>query len=465
MKKGFTLIELLAVIVILAIIALIATPIVLDIIEDSKNSSRKRSQELYVESLNQAVARKQLNGEILSDGVYSIKELEATIKGEIPEDGYVYIKDGTVTQYHLRYKSGVVQYNLNKIELEKDILSNTDPFSISAVTLSFDETLEINFYVKKTEMDKYSDAYILIENKEKFDSTSPKQEFLKEYSEKGEYYVFTYTAICFEEFTNEQTVTLIGKSNNVEKKTQIEYNVSDYINNIIIKADTSDRSKKILVALVDFASSTQTLFKYRSDNLVKIKNPENLAYKSSYGILNEEAINLLNNLDQLSADIQNLDNAPEAFSGSIQNYDFVVSNSFSIIDAIGYNVAETKKISGVLYFSKDSYDRMMANGVDYNLMTVDSKYVKKIININTFEDKYSLADEGDLYILFNYRFNLSNAKEQIYRRTYYKDGNSYRYSDVKIVSLAHILKTKLDTVTDETKKATFTNMANLIALL
>ena len=33
MKKGFTLIELLAVIVILAIIALIATPIVLEIIE------------------------------------------------------------------------------------------------------------------------------------------------------------------------------------------------------------------------------------------------------------------------------------------------------------------------------------------------------------------------------------------------------------------------------------------------
>ena len=38
-KKGFTLIELLAVIVILAIIALIATPIVINIIEDSKKNS------------------------------------------------------------------------------------------------------------------------------------------------------------------------------------------------------------------------------------------------------------------------------------------------------------------------------------------------------------------------------------------------------------------------------------------
>ena len=45
MKKGFTLIELLAVIVILAIIALIATPIVLDIITDSKAAAKERSIE------------------------------------------------------------------------------------------------------------------------------------------------------------------------------------------------------------------------------------------------------------------------------------------------------------------------------------------------------------------------------------------------------------------------------------
>jgi len=40
-KKGFTLVELLAVIVILAIIALIAVPITLNVLEDSKKSSIK----------------------------------------------------------------------------------------------------------------------------------------------------------------------------------------------------------------------------------------------------------------------------------------------------------------------------------------------------------------------------------------------------------------------------------------
>ena len=45
-NKGFTLIELLAVIVILAIIALIATPIILGIINDAREQAKRRSAEL-----------------------------------------------------------------------------------------------------------------------------------------------------------------------------------------------------------------------------------------------------------------------------------------------------------------------------------------------------------------------------------------------------------------------------------
>ena len=55
-NKGFTLIELLAVIVILAIIALIATPIILGIINDSKKQSGERSAELYLDAAKKAIA-------------------------------------------------------------------------------------------------------------------------------------------------------------------------------------------------------------------------------------------------------------------------------------------------------------------------------------------------------------------------------------------------------------------------
>ena len=43
-KKGFTLIELLAVIVVLAIIALIATPIVMNTIKNAKKGAAKEQQ-------------------------------------------------------------------------------------------------------------------------------------------------------------------------------------------------------------------------------------------------------------------------------------------------------------------------------------------------------------------------------------------------------------------------------------
>ena len=43
MKKGFTLIELLAVIIILAVIALIATPVVLNVVEEAKVKADRNS--------------------------------------------------------------------------------------------------------------------------------------------------------------------------------------------------------------------------------------------------------------------------------------------------------------------------------------------------------------------------------------------------------------------------------------
>ena len=72
MKRGFTLIELLAVIVILAIIALIATPIVLNIINETKESASLRSAEMYLDSVEQSIARSMLQNKYITDGTYNI---------------------------------------------------------------------------------------------------------------------------------------------------------------------------------------------------------------------------------------------------------------------------------------------------------------------------------------------------------------------------------------------------------
>ena len=60
-KKGFTLIELLAVIVILAIIALIVTPIVSNIIASARNSANARSVEGHIDNIEYAIISKAFN--------------------------------------------------------------------------------------------------------------------------------------------------------------------------------------------------------------------------------------------------------------------------------------------------------------------------------------------------------------------------------------------------------------------
>ena len=52
MKKGFTLVELLAVIIILAVVALIATPIVLDVIEDARISTGRSEANIIYNGIN-----------------------------------------------------------------------------------------------------------------------------------------------------------------------------------------------------------------------------------------------------------------------------------------------------------------------------------------------------------------------------------------------------------------------------
>ena len=71
-QKGFTLVELLAVIVILAIIALIATPIILGIIKDTKEKANQRSLEMYEDAIKNALVME--NKETKAGRYYSKKE-------------------------------------------------------------------------------------------------------------------------------------------------------------------------------------------------------------------------------------------------------------------------------------------------------------------------------------------------------------------------------------------------------
>ena len=59
-KKGFTLIELLAVIIILAIVALIATPIILNVIEDARISAGRSEANMILGGINNYCASEEM---------------------------------------------------------------------------------------------------------------------------------------------------------------------------------------------------------------------------------------------------------------------------------------------------------------------------------------------------------------------------------------------------------------------
>ena len=100
-KKGFTLIELIAVLVIMAIIALIVTPLVMSIIRKARISADKRSIDAYGRSIELAIA-----GYLMDNGSFptSIEQLTIEYTGEevlcattqLNEDSSVYLAGCTV---------------------------------------------------------------------------------------------------------------------------------------------------------------------------------------------------------------------------------------------------------------------------------------------------------------------------------------------------------------------------------
>lgn len=89
-KKGFTLIELIGVLVVIAVISIIATPLVMNIIRNSKESSRKRSIDNYGKAIELAVTSYLLdNGKFPTD----VSQLNIEYSGSKVECGVEYIND------------------------------------------------------------------------------------------------------------------------------------------------------------------------------------------------------------------------------------------------------------------------------------------------------------------------------------------------------------------------------------
>ncbi len=134
-RKGFTLIELLAVIVVLAIIALIATPIVMNTIKNAKKGAAERTADNYIKQVETTIAEKKLENNPLTDGPYTIDEngnltgngltesVTIDMSGTKPSGGTVKISNGLVSKEGTKLVVG--DYN---VKYKDDKLTASEPY-------------------------------------------------------------------------------------------------------------------------------------------------------------------------------------------------------------------------------------------------------------------------------------------------------------------------------------------------
>ena len=126
-EKGFTLIELLAVIVILAVIALIVTPMVMSTINSAREGAAKSSAGEFSHAVETKLAVSAMNGADLANGIYSV------VAGNIQNSGgTVLVSD--IAQ-HVDTINGEIEVNGINVANARLIVkngSNTYTFTIGA---------------------------------------------------------------------------------------------------------------------------------------------------------------------------------------------------------------------------------------------------------------------------------------------------------------------------------------------
>ena len=129
-NKGFTLIELLAVIVILAIIALIATPVILGIIEDARAGAKENSAKLIISSVEKAYA----NAYMLNEGrVPTVDNVKAKFNADM--DGAKWNDDNTITSDDQVYCTVTTTGNVLAVDCKASSESGAESYASTSTTM------------------------------------------------------------------------------------------------------------------------------------------------------------------------------------------------------------------------------------------------------------------------------------------------------------------------------------------
>lgn len=109
-QKGFTLIELLAVIVILAVIALIATPLIMNVIDKAKKGAAENSAYGYINAIESKLALDMIDGSDVNLTDNNFTNANIPVKGDKPDTVALTIENGIV-------KSGTIYFGKYAVQI------------------------------------------------------------------------------------------------------------------------------------------------------------------------------------------------------------------------------------------------------------------------------------------------------------------------------------------------------------
>ena len=153
-NKGFTLIELLAVIVVLAVIALIATPVVLKLVDQARKGAAESSAYSYIKAVENGIMEKLIETPSATvKGTFTINkknkivnesgiEINIDLKGKIPDLGGIIIigESGNVTSATLNINNYEVECLNDKCNVKGKVEEVTYPTILEkATSLVYDE--------------------------------------------------------------------------------------------------------------------------------------------------------------------------------------------------------------------------------------------------------------------------------------------------------------------------------------
>ncbi len=152
-KKGFTLIELLAVIVILAIIALIATPMIMGVIEKARKEAAIQSVNGLLEAGEQYQVEGMLEGK--PSNVIDLTSDTLSIKGSKPESGLLVIDNNGDMSIIAKYGKYCIE---KKYEDEEPKIIDRNPCVME------EDEVDVKIYGVKREINSSSTEWERIDN-------------------------------------------------------------------------------------------------------------------------------------------------------------------------------------------------------------------------------------------------------------------------------------------------------------